>query len=346
MAQTGPKVIVFVLILAIGTVVVRALLRLADRALEDNGFDRLLARSGIGRLLRCRDTMVRDGLFRLAAVAGLLAVLRVALGVFGPSPADRMAGAVLGVLVRLLLAIAIVLVGLALAGIARQFLTDSFSGLPHGRAVSRVVAAAACLLFGKAALDELGIGTSVTTPLLYAVLTAGTGVLVVGVGGGLIRPMQSRWEEILDRAEDAAEDARAAWRTSHSPAAPNTPPPSSTEQASPAGQAASASKASPVGQAASASQGSAAEQVRRETRPAPGPRPPVPRRPPIPPPGERPMPALPPRPSTATRRTADPRGPVPSADRTVPPPPTGTAPRSGQPAPPPTPPVRGDQPGL
>ncbi|WP_018636761.1 mechanosensitive ion channel family protein [Parafrankia elaeagni] len=216
-AQTGPRILVFVLVLAAGAMIVRALLRAADRALEHTGFDRLLARSGAARLLHSDEATLQTGLLRLAAAACFLAVLRAALGVFGPSPADRMAGTALDVLAKVLLAFAIVLVGLALAAAARQFLTDSLAGLRHGRTVGRVVAGIAVLAFGKAALDELGLGTSVTTPLLYAVLASCTGVVVVGVGGGLIRPMQSRWEEILDHAEDTAQEARAAWRTNHAP---------------------------------------------------------------------------------------------------------------------------------
>jgi hypothetical protein len=33
-----------------------------------------------------------------------------------------------------------------------------------------------------------------------AVLATRAGILVVGVGGGLIKPMQSRWEQYLTRA--------------------------------------------------------------------------------------------------------------------------------------------------
>jgi hypothetical protein len=40
----------------------------------------------------------------------------------------------------------------------------------------------------------------VTTPVLIAVLATVAGILIVGVGGGLVRPMQARWETWLDRA--------------------------------------------------------------------------------------------------------------------------------------------------
>ncbi|GAA2360590.1 hypothetical protein Cme02nite_37820 [Catellatospora methionotrophica] len=50
-------------------------------------------------------------------------------------------------------------------------------------------------------------------PILIAVLATVAGILIVGVGGGLVRPMQSRWDTWLDRAGEestrVAEHARA-----------------------------------------------------------------------------------------------------------------------------------------
>jgi hypothetical protein len=61
-----------------------------------------------------------------------------------------------------------------------------------------------------AALNQVGIATTVTTPILIAVLATIAGILIVGVGGGLVRPMQARWEAWLERA--AAESSRVAER--------------------------------------------------------------------------------------------------------------------------------------
>jgi hypothetical protein len=51
-----------------------------------------------------------------------------------------------------------------------------------------------------AALNQVGIATTVTTPVLIAVLATVAGILIVGVGGGLVKPMQQRWEGWLQRA--------------------------------------------------------------------------------------------------------------------------------------------------
>jgi len=38
-------------------------------------------------------------------------------------------------------------------------------------------------------------------PVLYAVLLTAGAIVAIGVGGGLIRPMQDRWERLLTAAE-------------------------------------------------------------------------------------------------------------------------------------------------
>ena len=55
-----------------------------------------------------------------------------------------------------------------------------------------------------AALNQVGVATTVTTPVLITILATVGGVIVVGVGGGLIRPMQQRWEGYLSTAEREA----------------------------------------------------------------------------------------------------------------------------------------------
>ena len=42
---------------------------------------------------------------------------------------------------------------------------------------------------------------AITQPILYTVLLTAGAVVAIGVGGGLIRPMQDRWERMLSAAE-------------------------------------------------------------------------------------------------------------------------------------------------
>jgi hypothetical protein len=52
-----------------------------------------------------------------------------------------------------------------------------------------------------AALNQVGIAAAVTQPILYTVLLTAGAVVAIGVGGGLIKPMQGRWERMLSAAE-------------------------------------------------------------------------------------------------------------------------------------------------
>ena len=48
-----------------------------------------------------------------------------------------------------------------------------------------------------------GIALTVTLPVLVAILATVGGIAIVGVGGGLIKPMQERWEGYLASAESS-----------------------------------------------------------------------------------------------------------------------------------------------
>jgi hypothetical protein len=102
------------------------------------------------------------------------------------------------------------------AGIARpvkDLIGGALGGLSYGRLLASSTSVVIIGLGVIAALSQVGVATSVTTPVLITVLATIGGVIVVGVGGGLVRPMQERWALWLARAEDAApvivEQARA-----------------------------------------------------------------------------------------------------------------------------------------
>lgn len=63
----------------------------------------------------------------------------------------------------------------------------------------------------------MDIATTVTTPILIAVLSSIVGVIIVGIGGGLIKPMSQRWETYLNKAE--AEAPRVKAEAQNSPSA-------------------------------------------------------------------------------------------------------------------------------
>jgi hypothetical protein len=205
------KVVIFLAIMLLGWFVGRWLHKWLARFLQRIGFDRAVERGGLRPLLGSNSAS--DITARLVEFAFLLFVLQLAFGIFGPNPVSTLISAVVAWLPKLLVAIVIVVVTAAIAGWLHDIIARALGGLSYGKTVAAVVQVIVLVLGIIAALNQIGVATSVTEPLLIAALVAVAGVIVVGVGGGLIKPMQHRWERILNRAETestlAAERVRA-----------------------------------------------------------------------------------------------------------------------------------------
>lgn len=208
-----PKAVAFVAILVAGWLVAKAVLKLVDRLLERVGFDRAVERGGIHRALARSRYDASDIVARLAYYGVLLLTLYLAFGIWGPNPISDLIAGVIAWLPRAFVAIIIVVVAAAIAGAAKDIISGALGGLSYGRLLATIASAFILGLGIIAALNQIGVATAVTTPVLIAVLATVGGILVVGVGGGLIRPMQKRWESWLSRAElesrSIAEHARA-----------------------------------------------------------------------------------------------------------------------------------------
>ncbi|MBQ1026550.1 hypothetical protein KBX00_19505 [Micromonospora sp. C95] len=208
-----PKALAFVAILVVGWLLAKAALKLVDRLLERVGFDRAVERGGIRRALARSRYDASDIVARLAYYGILLLTLYLAFGVWGPNPISDLIGGVIAWLPRAFVAIVIVVVAAAIASAVKDIISGALGGLSYGRLLATVASAFILGLGVIAALNQIGVATAVTTPVLVAVLATIGGILVVGVGGGLVRPMQSRWDSWLARAEQEsrtiAEHARA-----------------------------------------------------------------------------------------------------------------------------------------
>lgn len=205
------KVVIFLAIMGLGWLVATWLHRWLTRLLRRVGFDRAVERGGLGRLMGANSAS--DLTARLIVLGFLLFVLQLAFGIFGPNPVSDLIRAVVAWIPLLFVAVVIIVVAAAISGWVRDLITGALGGLSYGRAVATAAQVLILALGVIAALNQIGVATSVTMPILIAVLATIAGVIVVGVGGGLIRPMQHRWERILNRAETestlAAEKVRA-----------------------------------------------------------------------------------------------------------------------------------------
>ncbi|MFI9640640.1 hypothetical protein ACIG87_11315 [Micromonospora sp. NPDC051925] len=201
-----PRAIAFIVILVVGWLIARAVLKVVDAALERVGFDKAVERGGIRRALERTRYDASDILARLAYYAVLLFTLQFAFGVWGPNAISDLIRGVVAWLPRAFIAIVIVVVAAAIANAVRDLISGALGGLSYGKVLADLTAVFILALGVIAALNQVGIATTVTTPVLIAVLATVAGILIVGVGGGLVKPMQARWDGWLDRA---AEESRA-----------------------------------------------------------------------------------------------------------------------------------------
>src|SRR4051812_7664646 len=195
-----PEALAFIAILVVGYLLARLLRTAVGKGLHGAGFDRAVDRGAAGRVLRSGNITASDLCAKIVFYGVLLFALQLAFGIWGPNPVGDLLTALIAWLPRALVAIVVIVVAAAIAGAVHDLIASALGGLGYGRILARAAGIVIITLGVIAALDQIQIATSVTQPLLIAVLATVAGVLIVGVGGGLIRPMQQRWEGWLSKA--------------------------------------------------------------------------------------------------------------------------------------------------
>jgi hypothetical protein len=197
--SVAARVVIFLVILGIGWIVAHWLRKVTGHLLHRVGFDRAVERGGLQR--RLGDRTGSDLVGQLVALALMLFVLQLAFGVFGNNAVSELIRAVISWLPKLFVAVIIVVFALAAAGWIRDIIADTLGGTSYGRTVAATVQWTIVGLAAIAALSQIGVANAVIIPILITALATVGGILVVGLGGGLIKPMQHRWERMLNRAE-------------------------------------------------------------------------------------------------------------------------------------------------
>jgi hypothetical protein len=222
-----PKLLGFLVILLVGYFIAKLVSKLVNTALERVGFDRAVEKGGIKKALAKSQYDASDIVAKLVFFAIFIPFLSAAVGALGIQALQEPMAAFIAFIPQLIVAIVLVVVGAVIAGAVKSFISNALGGLSYGNILANV--AAVFILFGfvKSALDQVGVATDVTGPVLYAVLAAAAGVVIVGVGGGLIKPMSRRWEDWLDKAADEKDKIKNEAQ-SNDPAYPTDPAPETT----------------------------------------------------------------------------------------------------------------------
>jgi hypothetical protein len=205
-----PKLVVFVVILIIGWIVAKVIERVVAAILERMHFNRVAERGVVGNALRRSDYDASRLIARLFFYAILLITLQMAFNVFGPNPISDLLRGIVAWLPKLAVAVIIVVIASAIAHAVKELMSAALGAVTYGRFLADAVAAFIIALGIIAALNQIGIATTVTEPVLIAALATIGAILAIGVGGGLIKPMQHRWERILSAGERDAERVRGS----------------------------------------------------------------------------------------------------------------------------------------
>ncbi|RKR91495.1 putative transporter (transmembrane protein) [Micromonospora pisi] len=215
-----PRLIGCVGILMLGWLLARFVLRMALRLLDRFGFDQIVQRGGLGRLVARTRYRPAAVLARLGYYLILLFALQLGLAIWGPNPAHDLVTAVVEWLPRAFVALVVVAVSVVIANAVHDLVSDTVGAVSYGRPFADVVSLLVVGLGVIAAFVQTGVASGVTGPVLVTLLATVGGILVVGIGGGLVKPMQERWERWLSRLASESRLRRANRETYPRPGDP------------------------------------------------------------------------------------------------------------------------------
>jgi len=228
-----PKFLGFLIILVVGYFLAKFIAKLLEKVLERAHFDEAVEKGPVKQALSRSKYDASDIVSKLVFYAIFIPFLSAAVGTLGIQALQQPLDSFIRLIPKIIVAVIILVVGGVVSGAVKKLIENSLGGLSYGRILADGVGVLVMLGFLKAALDQVGVATTVTGPLLYAVLFTVAGILIVGVGGGLIKPMQHRLETALNKASDEAAAAKQQVQA-QSPAA-GSPYPGSTGYTSPTG---------------------------------------------------------------------------------------------------------------
>lgn len=215
-----PKLLGFLVILLVGYFVAKIIAKLLDKVLERVGFDEAVERGPVKKALSKSSYDASDIVSKLVFYAIFIPFLSAAVGTLGIVALQQPLAQFIALIPKIIVAVIIVVIGGVVAGAIKKLIENALGGLSYGAVLANAASVLVLLVFLKAALDQVGIATTVTGPILIAVLATVAGVLIVGVGGGLIKPMQARLEQSLNRASDEAANAKQQVQANRAQTAP------------------------------------------------------------------------------------------------------------------------------
>jgi hypothetical protein len=203
-----PKLLGFLIILIVGYFIARIVAKVVDKVLDKVGFDKAVEKGPVRQALSKSEYDASDIVSKLVFYAIFIPFLAAAVGTLGIAALVQPLNAFILLIPKIIVAVIIVVVGGVVAGAVKKLVEGALGGLSYGKVLANALSFLVILIFIKAALDQVGIATTVTGSVLIAVLATVAGILIVGVGGALIKPLQGRLETALTKASSEAAGAK------------------------------------------------------------------------------------------------------------------------------------------
>lgn len=215
-----PKLVSFLLILVIGTIVARIITSGIRKVLKAVKFDQKMERVGVEKFVARTGLSSSKLIARIVKLVLSWIVLTTAFASFGANnPISQFLTSVINYVPKALVAIVILGITAAVADKVGDAMRRGVAAAKFPAITARIAPIAIWVLGGFAAIDQLGVAASTTRTLFQAMLAIIVGSGIVAIGGGGIAPMRKQWENFIAKqaaANSAAQTPADGWPVSSS----------------------------------------------------------------------------------------------------------------------------------
>lgn len=208
-ATLVPKLVAFLAIVVIGSIVARIITSAVKKVLKKVKFDQKMEKVGVEKYV-ARTGLSSSGLLaRIVKIVLSWVIWTTAFATFGPNnPVSKFLNSAISYVPKAIVAVVILGVTAALAGFVGDAMRRGVAAAKFPAITARIAPIAVWVIGGFAAVDQLGVAQSTTHTLFQAMLAILVGSGIVAIGGGGIAPMRKIWETTI--AKQQAANAAAA----------------------------------------------------------------------------------------------------------------------------------------
>jgi Conserved TM helix len=199
-ATFAPKLVGFLAILIIGSIVAKMIRKVLQRVLVAAKVDPLLDKTGFGSTLRKSGIGSATSIIvRIAYLGLMLLVLQLAIGALGPNPVSNALSGMMSYIPKIVVALAIILLTGVIAEKVGEIVRTVTNKQSYGKFVTKAAVAGIWLIGGFAALDQVQIAKNVVDTLFRTVVTSLGAILVIKFGVGGVWAARDRfWPRVYD----------------------------------------------------------------------------------------------------------------------------------------------------